>query len=178
MTIDEIFASFPQRAQKLAQILSKHGLQCVGCSASTWETLESGVLKHGKSARDLEELIVKLNACLDEPMDTTTITLTPKAAAKFIEISASEGKPGCALRFDEQAAGCSGFEYVLDFSLKPEADDLVYASNGVNIHVNKFSLSRLLGCEIDYVDGLQSGFKISNPNARSSCGCGSSHGYE
>lgn len=177
MTIDEIFATFPQRAQKLAQILSKNGLQCVGCSAATWETLESGVLKHGKTLSDLEMLLKQLNECLNQPLDTQTVTLTPKAAEVFIKVSAGEGKPGSALRFDEKAAGCSGFEYILDFSPKAEDDDAVFHSNGVEIHINKFVLPRLLGCEIDYVDGLQSGFKISNPNVSSSCGCGSSHGY-
>ena len=82
------------------------------------------------------------------------------------------------MRLTEKAAGCSGFEYVLDFSKKSEDDDLVFNSYGVEIHVKKINADRLVGCFVDYVDGLQgAGFKISNPNVKSSCGCGNSHSY-
>ncbi len=177
-TIEDIFNKFPQKAQKLAYELTRWGLQCVGCSAATWETLESGMMKHGKSDQDLIRLVQKLNEILQEESNVETITLTKKAAEKFKTIAEMEGIPNAALRFDERAAGCSGFEYVLDFSEEKEDDDVVFESEGISIYVNRNSLNRLLGCEIDYVDGLQSGFKISNPNVRSSCGCGSSHGYQ
>ncbi len=177
MTITEIFSNFPAKAQKLAQELTRSGLNCVGCSASTWETVESGVLRHGLTEDDLKDLLDRLNSVLLQESDPSTITLTPNAATVFTRICGQEGKEGWALRFDEKPAGCSGFEYVLGFSEKPEEDDLIFNSNGVEIHVYKQALGRLQGCEIDYVDGLQSGFKISNPNARSSCGCGTSHGY-
>lgn len=82
------------------------------------------------------------------------------------------------MRFAEEMAGCNGFEYVLDFSEKSEDDDKIFESNGIEIHVKKPMVPRLLGSEIDYVEGLRgSGFKISNPNVRSSCGCGTSHNY-
>ncbi len=177
MTINEIFAKFPAKAQKLAMELTRSGLNCVGCSASTWETVESGVLRHGMTEQDLGDLLNRLNKVLQEESDPDTITLTPRAAEEFKRISSQEGKEGWSLRFDEKPAGCSGFEYVLGFSEKPTADDLIFTSCGVNIHVYKQAIGRLQGSEIDYVDGLQSGFKISNPNCRSSCGCGSSHGY-
>jgi iron-sulfur cluster assembly protein len=177
MTIDELFAKFPQKAQKLAQILSKAGLNCVGCSASTWETLESGVLRHGFSDDVLIKLLKDLNAVLEEESDPETVTLTECAAEKFKAICKAEGKENFGMRFDEKPAGCSGFEYTLDFSAKAMNDDHVIHSHGVDIHIQKKVLGRLLGCEIDYQDGLQSGFKITNPNVRSSCGCGSSHGY-
>lgn len=177
MTIDELFSTFPQKAQKLAQELSKAGLNCVGCSSSTWETIESGVLRHGKAEDDIQKLLSKLNNILEEKVDTSTITLTEKAASKFKAILEEEGKSGYALRFDEQPAGCSGFEYVLDFSEKPSENDAIFSCHGVDIHVDTRVLPKLLGCEIDYVDGLQAGFKIVNPNARSTCGCGTSHGY-
>ena len=177
ITIEGMFAKFPHKAQKLATILTKAGLHCVGCSAATWETLESGVLRHGMTEADLEKLLEGLNAVIAEEADLDTITLTKKAAEKFLEILKAEGKVGYGLRFDEQPAGCSGFEYTLDFSEKAEEDDMTIVSNGVNIHINKKMEGRLLGTEIDYVDGLQAGFKISNPNVRHSCGCGNSHGY-
>jgi iron-sulfur cluster assembly accessory protein len=178
MTIKQIFSKFPAKAQKLAQELTKAGLNCVGCSASTWETVESGVLRHGMTEKDLGELLEKLNTVLAHEVDTSTITLTEEAANEFKAISKHEGKEGWALRFDEKPAGCNGFEYVLEFSEKPSEHDMVFHSHGIDIHVYKSALGRLQGCEIDFVRGLDSGFKITNPNARSSCGCGTSHGYD
>jgi len=82
------------------------------------------------------------------------------------------------LRFADKAAGCSGFEYVLDYSEKATSEDEIFTSHGVEVHVNKKIVSRLIGSQIDYVDGLNgSGFKISNPNAKGSCGCGKSQSY-
>lgn len=178
MTIDEILGGFPGKSQKLAQALINRGLECVGCGAATWETLEAGMLGHGFEDNDVEKMVTELNGILAEKVDLTTITLTKKAAEKFSSILKEEGKEGWGLRFGDRAAGCSGFEYVLDYSEKAQDGDEVFNSNGVEIHVKKEIVSRLLGSEIDFVDGLNgSGFKISNPNARSSCGCGKSQSY-
>lgn len=178
MTIDEIFEKHPQKSQKLAQEMTNLGLHCVGCGASSYETLEAGVLGHGLSTSDLEALIGRLNAILNEEIDTSTITMTEKAAKKFQMIAEAEGKKGWALRFGDKPGGCSGFEYILDFSQAPENEDEVFTAHGVEIHVHTSMVSRLLGCEIDFQDGLNgSGFKISNPNAKSSCSCGNSQGY-
>jgi iron-sulfur cluster assembly accessory protein len=178
MTIEEILKDFPQKSQKLAQELTQSGLHCVGCGAATWETLESGVLGHGFTEEQLEALLGRLNTILAEKSDPSTISLTKCAAEKFKEILAEEGKVGYGLRFGDQAGGCSGFEYVLDYSKEATEDDVVFTSHGVEIHVNKNRVSRLMGSEIDYTDGLNgSGFKISNPNARGGCGCGKSQSY-
>lgn len=178
MTIEEILKDFPQKSQKLAQELTQTGLHCVGCGAATWETLESGVLGHGFSEEDLEALVGRLNAILEEKSDPNAVILTKRAAEKYQEILAEEGKTGYGLRFGDQAGGCSGFEYVLDYSPAAKEDDVVFVSHGLEVHVNKNRLSRLIGSEIDYVDGLNgSGFKISNPNARGGCGCGKSQSY-
>jgi len=178
MTIESIFTRFPQKGQKLAQEMTQFGLHCVGCGAATWETLEAGMLGHGMDESKIEELLDRLNAILDEELDLSSITLTPVAAKKYLEILEEEGKKGWGLRLAEKAAGCSGFEYALDFSEKAKDSDETFTSEGIEIHVDQASKSRLLGSVIDYVDGLQgAGFKISNPNVKSSCGCGSSHNY-
>jgi iron-sulfur cluster assembly accessory protein len=178
MTIEEILGMFPYKAQRLSQEITNAGLHCVGCHAAVWETLEAGMYSHGKTDVQIDELVRRLNALLEEEIDTTSIRITPRGAAKFLEILSEEGKQGWGMRFAEEMAGCSGFEYVLDFSEKADEDDQVFESNGIEIHVKKAMLPRLLGSEIDYVEGLRgSGFKISNPNVRSSCGCGSSHNY-
>lgn len=178
MTIEQILSLFPFKAQKLAQEITRAGLHCVGCHAATWETLEAGMHGHGMGEDQINTLVDRLNALLQEEADLSTITITPRAAKKYIEILQEDGKPGWGIRFEERMAGCNGFEYVLDFSEKAESDDETFTSNGIEIHVKKGMVSRLLGSEIDYIDGLQgAGFKISNPNVRSSCGCGTSHNY-
>lgn len=178
MTIEDILSMFPGKAQKLSQEITNAGLHCVGCHAATWETLEAGMLSHGMTEAQIDRLVDRLNALLEEKIDLSTITMTRRAAKKYLEILAEEGKQGWGLRFAEQMAGCNGFEYALDYSEKAENDDVIFESEGIQIHVNKNMVKRLLGSEIDFLDGLQgSGFKISNPNVRSSCGCGSSHGY-
>ena len=178
MTIEDIFSKFPSKSQKLAQEMTNTGLHCVGCCASTWETLEAGMMSHGLGDVEIDALVGRLNTILDEKEDLTTITITEKAAEKYRKILADEDKVGWGLRYGEKAAGCSGFEYFLDYSEKAKAGDVVYESQGIEIHVAQKSLSRLLGSVIDYVDGLQgAGFKITNPNVKSSCGCGTSHGY-
>lgn len=178
MTIDEILNEFPQKSQKLAQAMQSMGLHCVGCHAATWETLEMGVLGHGFKEDDLQKLITTLNNILDEKVDPSTITMTAKAAIKYRSILKEEGKEGWGLRFTEQAGGCSGFEYTLDYSEKPRENDETFSSQGVDIHIPREIVSRLLGSEIDYIEGLQgAGFKVSNPNVKSSCSCGTSHNY-
>lgn len=179
MTIDQILALFPHKAQRLSQEITNAGLHCVGCHAATYETLEAGMMGHGMTEEAIERLVRRLNALLAEAdADPTTITITKRAASKFLQILEEEEKKGWGLRFGDRMAGCNGFEYVLDYSEKSEPDDEIFESHGIQIHVNKSMLKRLLGTEIDYVDGLHgSGFKISNPHARSSCGCGTSHNY-
>jgi iron-sulfur cluster assembly accessory protein len=178
MTIEEIFDRFPSKAQLLAQEISNRGLNCVGCQAATWETLEAGMLGHGFSDEEINDLVSRLNAILNEKVDATTITMTKAASAKYREILKMENKESWGLRLSDRAAGCSGFEYVLDFSEKPQKSDIVFHSEGVDIHVNEKIVGRMLGSQIDFVDGLSgSGFKITNPNVKSSCGCGKSQSY-
>ena len=178
MTIDDIFTYHPEKGQRLAQEMTNAGLQCVGCQAATWETLEVGMLGHGFDDEAIDKLISRLNEIIDEEIDPTTITLTKRAAKRFKSILEQDAKQGWALRFADKPGGCGGFEYVLDFSKKASKDDTIFTSHGVNIHVKTKMLSRLLGCEIDYLEGLMgSGFKVTNPNVKGSCSCGNSQSY-
>ncbi len=178
MTISDILGKWPEKSQKLAQEMTNAGLHCVGCGAATWETLEAGMLGHGMENSEIESLMNSLNEILKETSDLTTISLTKRAANKFIALCNEDGIAKYALRFGDQPGGCSGFEYVLDFSDQATDEDEVFLSHGVEIHVEKQAVPRLIGSEIDYYDGLNgAGFKISNPNARGSCSCGSSQTY-
>jgi iron-sulfur cluster assembly accessory protein len=177
MTIEDIFKKFPAKGQRLAQEMTSAGLQCVGCCAATWETLEAGMYSHEYSDEEIDDLVDRLNAILEETQDPDTISLSEKAAKKFREILEEEGKANWGLRFGEKAAGCSGFEYTLDYSEKPKHGDMVFESHGVQIHVAHKSLERLMGCHIDYKEGLNGGFAITNSKVKGSCHCGSSHSY-
>jgi len=178
MTIEDIFKKFPSKSQLLAQEMTNVGLQCVGCCASTWETLEAGMLSHDYAEEEIDELVVRLNEILAMKEDPTTISLSEAAAKQFIEILEEEGKAGWALRFGEKAAGCSGFQYTLEYSEKPKAGDVIFESHGVQIHVQHKSLDRLLGCHIDYKRGVNGGFVIaSSKKVKGSCECGTSHSY-
>ena len=177
-TIDAIFAQHPQKSQRLAQEMTNAGLHCVGCQASTWETLEVGMLGHGFKEEDIEALISRLNGILAEELDESTISFTKRGAEKFKRVLQEEKKEGWALRFADKPGGCGGFEYILDFSEKAKEDDEVFESEGVKIHVSQKALPRLMGCQIDYLEGLMgSGFKITNPNVKGSCSCGNSQSY-
>lgn len=102
------------------------------------------------------------------------VTVTARAAKKIAEIIAAEGKP-MMLRLSVSGGGCSGFQYGFDLDDKRAEDDLAIAEGGVTVLVDSTSLEFLKGAELDYVDDLiGSAFKVNNPNAVSSCGCGTS----
>ena len=105
------------------------------------------------------------------------INVTSIAAEKISELLTDEGKPSAGLRVFVQGGGCSGFQYGLMIEeSEPTADvDRVVESNGVRLFVDPISVRNLKGAEVDFVDNLSGGgFTIKNPNAKSTCGCGSS----
>ena len=108
------------------------------------------------------------------------VSLTEGAAAKVKELQAGEPNGEAdVLRVAVQGGGCSGFEYALGFDRGVQEGDLVVEAHGVTVVVDPFSAPYLRGAEIDFLNGIQeSGFKISNPNAASSCGCGHSFQVE
>ncbi len=108
------------------------------------------------------------------------VSLTETAAAKVKELQAGEPKGEAdVLRVAVQGGGCSGFEYALGFDRGIQEGDVVVEEHGVTVVIDPFSAPYLRGAEIDFLNGIQeSGFKISNPNAASSCGCGHSFQVE
>ncbi|RDI74184.1 iron-sulfur cluster assembly accessory protein [Gaiella occulta] len=111
----------------------------------------------------------------ERPTDVL-LTLTPTAAAKVRELMAEEpDADATVLRVAIQGGGCSGFQYGLGFDTAPGEGDVELEFEGVRVVVDPFSAPYLQGATIDFLTGLQeSGFKIDNPNAASSCGCGHS----
>jgi iron-sulfur cluster assembly protein len=100
--------------------------------------------------------------------------VTEKAAEKVKAAIAKEGKSDSTLRLYVSGGGCSGFQYGLAFDKKNEGDHVI-ESNGVKIIVDQESAKYLDGSEIDYVESVMGeGFKVNNPNATETCGCGHS----
>jgi len=104
------------------------------------------------------------------------VKLSDKAAAMVKETIERESLQGAGLRVAVVGGGCSGFQYSLDLEKDGRPDDVIFETKGVRCYVDPMSSMYLMGIEIDYVDGQfgNSGFAFKNPNAKHTCGCGSS----
>jgi iron-sulfur cluster insertion protein len=108
----------------------------------------------------------------DMPMP---LLFSDSAANKVRELIQEEGNPELKLRVFVTGGGCSGFQYGFTFDETANTDDAVMEKNGVTLLIDPMSYQYLVGAEIDYTEGLEgSQFVIKNPNATSTCGCGSS----
>src|SRR3954470_3849629 len=102
------------------------------------------------------------------------VSLTPAAAVKIRDLMAGE-EDVSVLRVAIEGGGCSGFQYGLGFDRGAQEGDLEFECEGVTVVVDPFSAPYLMGARVDYLETIQeSGFKIENPNATASCGCGHS----
>jgi iron-sulfur cluster assembly protein len=110
-------------------------------------------------------------------MQTTQkiVTLTPIAIERVKEFMAKDQEKANGLRIFVMAGGCSGYQYGMVLEKNAKSDDLSWIENGINVYIDNQSAKLLEGAKIDFVETVQgSGFKIDNPNAVSSCGCGNS----
>lgn len=107
--------------------------------------------------------------------ETSPVTLSESAASRIAFLRNQENNPDARLRVSVSGGGCSGFSYGFEFDDQQNDDDTVIERNGVEVLIDEVSMMYLAGSEIDYVEDLMaSAFAIKNPNASSSCGCGSS----
>jgi iron-sulfur cluster insertion protein len=103
------------------------------------------------------------------------VTISESAVVKITDLLAEENNPKLKLRTFVQGGGCSGFQYGFTFDEEQHEDDFVVEKQGVKILIDAMSMQYLSGAVIDYKEDLQgSQFSIQNPNAQSTCGCGSS----
>jgi iron-sulfur cluster insertion protein len=103
------------------------------------------------------------------------LQLTESAARRINEILTGEAQPDLKLRVSVSGGGCSGFQYGFDLDDRQEDGDVAVERNGAKVVIDGMSLLYLVGCEVDFVEDLTgSYFRINNPNASSSCGCGNS----
>ncbi|CAN5200686.1 iron-sulfur cluster insertion protein ErpA [soil metagenome] len=128
--------------------------------------LNLGVLPSGSLAEPpLRAYLGGMNEAID---------LTSSAAARVAAIAAKQAKPAI-LRLSVEGGGCSGFQYKFGLADSVEDDDSVATRDGVRLIVDSVSLDLVQGAAVDYVESLGgSAFKVTNPNAASGCGCGSS----
>jgi iron-sulfur cluster assembly accessory protein len=109
---------------------------------------------------------------------TSPILLTAKAVEMVKDAIARENLQGYGIRVGVIGGGCSGFQYSMDFEKEQRDGDIAFEQDGVRIFLDPMSSMYLQGVTVDYVQGLQgAGFKFNNPNAKSTCGCGSSFNY-
>jgi len=103
------------------------------------------------------------------------LTMTDSAARRIVKLATLEGNPAQMLRLSVSGGGCSGFQYGFGFDTAVNDDDLVFSHGDARMVVDEVSMDLLAGAELDYVEDLMgSYFKVNNPNAASSCGCGTS----
>src|SRR5213082_890463 len=106
--------------------------------------------------------------------DERLVKLTPSAAHKVTSLLARQGRPNGVLRVAVIGGGCSGLQYKMDLQDGPANRDILVETAGVRVVVDPKSALYVTGSELDYLDALEGGFKVKNPNAATSCSCGES----
>ena len=109
--------------------------------------------------------------------DEIIISLTEKAAERVKKLLEKENKQGYGLRVGVIQGGCSGYMYDINLEKSEKENDIVIEEKGIKLFMNRESITFMKGSTVDYVETLQnSGFKINNPNVKTTCGCGHSVG--
>src|SRR3989344_3781291 len=171
MMISEVIEKYPSTIETLLMT----GVHCIGCHVSYFETLEQGMKGHGMSNEEVDEIINEMNDVIDKEKlsENEEFKITEKAADKIKNVLKDKN----GLRIEVIPGGCSGYMYNITTEDKINKDDQVIQDKEVKIIIDKESFDLLRGAKLDYVDSLQgAGFKIHNPNAKSTCGCGHSFG--
>lgn len=163
LTVGEVVRRFPSAAETLL----KYGVDCTGCGAGYYETLEQAL-------DDADQVVRELNASLPEESGDELV-VTRLAADWLKQILESRDRQSAGLRIRVQPGGCAGKSYKFDIEDAPQANDQVLHVHGAKFFIDKKSMLLLKGSRLDYVDALTgAGFKVSNPNAKATCGCGQS----
>ena len=114
---------------------------------------------------------------MEQVFEDKIVTLTQSAINKFMSLAEKQGNKDSGLRIIIMPGGCAGLQYGFDLVKKGEKADLEVDQNGFKVFVDKESVHLIKGMKIDYVETLNDiGFKMNNPNAHNTCGCGTSFG--
>ena len=107
--------------------------------------------------------------------NTVPLTVTENAAKRIQVLREKQGNPNLKLRLGVLGGGCSGFQYTFGFEEDSADGDTIIEKNGVEVLIDDMSLLYIMGAELDFVESLAgAAFQVRNPNAQSSCGCGTS----
>jgi len=165
MTVGEVVRRFPSAAETLL----KYGVDCTGCGAGYYETLDQALDGH-----DSDAVVKELNATLPEEQGNDLI-VTKNAAEWLKHILAARDRRSAGLRIRVEPGGCAGKSYKFAIEDESKNDDVLLNVHGATFFIDKKSMLLLKGSRLDYVDALTgAGFKVSNPNAKATCGCGQS----
>ncbi|TWB18520.1 iron-sulfur cluster insertion protein [Nitrospirillum amazonense] len=119
--------------------------------------------------------VTDITADTASPAAVRAMSLSASAAKRVRKLAEMEGGPNVMMRLSVSGGGCSGFQYGFSFDATTHDDDHVFERDGARLVVDDTSLDLLAGAEVDFVEELAgSYFKVTNPNASSSCGCGQS----
>ncbi|HIJ97926.1 TPA: iron-sulfur cluster assembly accessory protein [archaeon] len=183
MPVSEVVEKWPSTEEIMKQL----GLNCFGCDGAPVDSIEQVATSLGFQQERVNELLNVLNEEARKTPPRTSgfdpnakyaVEITENAAKKINEIMKNSQKDGYGLKFGVKPGGCAGYSYGLDFQKEATAGEKTLVSHGVNVFVDEKSLPLVNEVIIDYVEALQgSGFKIKNPHAKKSCGCGKSDGF-
>lgn len=161
ITGDETIGSMVQDYPKSAGVMLKYGLHCVGCHVNQYETVRQGASGHGMPPDVVDQLVEELNEVLNRKIET--LEVTPMAIDMIRSYAKEDGKESHGLKItvgDE-------FQYDMEFVEDKSEGDEVFEFGDVKVFVDPESYTRLKGSEIDFVQGMESGFRIDNPNKKS-----------
>ena len=182
MLIGEAVAKYPQAVG----VFLRHGLHCVGCHISPYESVYQGSKGHGMADGEIADMLAEVNEAIAEQEkqiraenngEIPAISITAKAANQLKKLMSAEGKEGSGLRVMVQKGGCAGNSYEMEFEEAPKENDIAITAHGISVFFSKDLEPLIAGTSIDFRESLQgSGFTMKNPNAKRACGCGSSFG--
>lgn len=170
MLISEVVERYPQ----VAEIFLEYGLHCVGCHVSHFETIEQGAKGHGMLDEEIEMMVDDANTIAKEykPAQSEEVLITQAAINR---VRAMAKKDAFVFRVKIIEGGCSGYSYQFTIEDEPNENDKILLVHDTIVVMDHNTYEKLKGCTIDYIDTLaQSAFKVHNPNAQTTCGCGSS----
>ena len=184
VTVGDVIFKWPE----VAEIFGKYGLSCIGCSVNTMEAVGVGARGHGMTEENIQAMLKEANEFVSKKesgenahveggkaMEFIEPKLTENAAKKVLDLMKNQNKSNSLLKFGVHAGGCSGYTYSLEFAEAASPEDIILEQHGVKIAISRKGMEKISGTQIDFVDSLQgSGFKITNPQAKSSGGCGKS----
>ena len=193
MTIAEILNTVPDAVE----LMIAEGLNCVGCGAVSFETLEDGMTAHGFSPEEIITMVAKIESLrrqkeaekMHKPTaKDKTVEQIQEGNKTYHRIASmmfsqkaynaihdlANDKPGLQIRVE--AGGCAGFSMKYNYAEKPQQDEETYPlSDTINLYINAFTFDKLYESVVDFESGLQgSGLKFINPNTKASCSCGTS----